>query len=76
MVLAETFLKSGEQKEMVEPVMRLLDLSARYDYDYWLKNQIRRVPAVFEYEDIAERLPPDLREELAIAKNEIGRAHV
>lgn len=69
MVLAEVYLKQGKHKEMVEPVMRLLDLSARYDYDYWLKKQIARVPALFEYEDIFERLPADLQEEVAAAKN-------
>ena len=69
LVLAEVYQKLDKPKEMVEAVMRLLDLAARYDYDYWLKKAIRRAPAVFEYEDIYERLPTDLKEELAAAKN-------
>jgi len=69
LVLAEVYQKLDDLKEMVGPVMRLLDLAARYDYDYWLKKAIRRAPAVFEYEDIYERLPTDLKEELAAAKN-------
>ena len=64
MLLAETRFKLGEKKEMVAPVQRLLDLSARFDYEYWLRNEIRRNRGIFEYEDILERLPPDLREEL------------
>ncbi|MFL6373303.1 MAG: tetratricopeptide repeat protein [Pyrinomonadaceae bacterium] len=69
LVLAEVYQKQDKPKEMVEAVMRLLDLAARYDYDYWLKKAIRRAPAVFEYEDIYERLPTDLKEELAAAKD-------
>ena len=69
LLLAEVYQKLDKPKEMVEPVMRLLDLAARYDYEYWLKKAIRRAPAVFEYEDIYERLPTDLKEELATAKN-------
>ncbi|HEV7699580.1 MAG TPA: tetratricopeptide repeat protein, partial [Pyrinomonadaceae bacterium] len=68
LVLAEVYLALDKRKEMVEPVMRLLDLSARYDYEYWLKRAIARVPAIFEYEDVFERLPPDLKEALAEAK--------
>jgi LuxR family maltose regulon positive regulatory protein len=69
LVLGEVYEKLDKPKEMVAAVMRLLDLAARYDYDYWLKKAIRRSPAVFEYEDIYERLPTDLKEELAAAKN-------
>ena len=69
LLLAEVYHRQGNEKALVEPVMRLLDLSARYDYDYWLKKAIRRAPAVFEIEDIYERLPTDLKEELAAARN-------
>jgi DNA-binding SARP family transcriptional activator len=64
MLLAETYLALGKKKEMVAPVLRVLDLSARYDYEYWLKNEIHKNRAIFEHEDILEKLPPDLREEL------------
>lgn len=62
MLLAETFFTLGKNKEMVKPVQRVLDLSARLDYEYWLRKEIRRNRAMFEYEDILEKLPPDLRE--------------
>lgn len=64
MLLAEAFYSLGKQKEMIAPVQRVLDLSARFDYDHWLKNEIRRNHGIFEHEDLFERLPPDLREEL------------
>ena len=64
MLLAETFYKLEKQKETVKLVIRVLDLAARYDYDYWLRTEIRRNQKLFEYEDIAEKLPPDLRDEV------------
>ena len=68
MLLAEAHFAIGDKKEMVAPVQRALDLSARFDYDYWLRQEIRRNKAIFEYEDIFEKLPPDLLEELGAAK--------
>lgn len=65
MLLAETYFTLDKRKAMVAPVQRVLDLSARYDYEYWLKGEIRRNRTIFEYEDILEKLPPDLREILA-----------
>ena len=65
MVLAETLFATGRIPEVTEPVRRALDLSARFDYDYWLRCEIRRNPQIFGLEEIVERLPPDLRVELA-----------
>ncbi len=67
MLLAETYFTLDKKKEMVAPVQRVLDLSARFDYEYWLKTEIRRNRGIFEYEDVLEKLPPDLREELGAA---------
>ena len=64
MLLAETYLAVGRMKEMVPSVLRLLDLSARFDYEYWLRSEIRKNPEIFGYEDIFDKLPPDLRAEL------------
>lgn len=60
--LAAAHYKFGEHKLSIEPLQRVIDLSARYDYDYWLRNEIRRDPDLFGQEDIADRLPADLRE--------------
>jgi LuxR family transcriptional regulator, maltose regulon positive regulatory protein len=70
MLLARTWAKLGDSRETVAPIQRVLDLSARFDYEYWLLKEIRHDPKIFEYEDIFERLPPDLREELAAAPPE------
>jgi len=63
-MLAEALDLAGRAREVVDPVRRALDLSARYDYDYWLRGEIRRNPNIFGIEEIAERLPADLRGEL------------
>ena len=63
-MLAQAFHQAGHPRDAVEPVKRALDLSARYDYDYWLRGEIRRNPHIFGIEEIAERLPIDLRKEL------------
>jgi two-component SAPR family response regulator len=60
---------------MVEFVRRALDLSNRFDYEYWLRREIRRNPAIFGHEDIADRLPVDLREELS-AEHSVRPARV
>lgn len=66
MLVAEVYFTLGQKKEMVVPIQRVLDLSARFDYEYWLKTEIQRNRGIFEYEDIYEKLPPDLREELLV----------
>ncbi|MEQ1765367.1 MAG: hypothetical protein ABL984_19720, partial [Pyrinomonadaceae bacterium] len=65
LLLAEVMLAEGREGEAAGLVNRVLDLSARYDYDFWLKREIRRNTALFAIEEIAERLPADLRVELA-----------
>lgn len=69
MLLAETFYALDMTKEMAAPMQRVLDLSARFDYEYWLKNEIRKNLGIFGHEDIMEKLPPDLCEELGAAKS-------
>lgn len=71
MLLAETHYMEGEKKEMVAPIQRVLDLSARFDYEFWLKTEIRKNRGIFEYEDINEKLPPDLRKELSAESPEV-----
>lgn len=65
LLLAEVMLKEGLEGEAAVQATRVLDLSARYDYDFWLRREIRRVPSLFAIEDIADRLPSDLRAELS-----------
>lgn len=64
MLLAEALFALNRPKEMVAPVQRAIDLSSRFDYEYWLRRMIRGNPGIFGYEDISERLPLDLRTEL------------
>jgi ATP/maltotriose-dependent transcriptional regulator MalT/DNA-binding SARP family transcriptional activator len=75
MLLAETYFVQRNTKAMIESVRRALDLSNRFDYEYWLRSEIRRNPAIFGHEDIVDRLPVDLREELS-AEPSVRPAHV
>lgn len=67
LLLAEVMLAENREGEAVLQVNRVLDLSARYDYDHWLRREMRRVPALFLIDDIADRLPTDLHAELTQA---------
>jgi DNA-binding SARP family transcriptional activator len=64
MLLAETYAMLGRGSDMIARLQRTLDLSARFDYEYWLRGEIRRNPAIFSNEVILERLPADLKKEL------------
>jgi ATP/maltotriose-dependent transcriptional regulator MalT/DNA-binding SARP family transcriptional activator len=64
LLLAEIYFALGRKKEMAPPLQRALDLSARFDYEYWLRCEIRKNPEIFRDEEVFEKLPPDLREEL------------
>src|SRR5262249_49163817 len=66
----EAYVATGQDRKAVEPVKRTLDLSARFDYDYWIRAQIRRNPKLFSIEEIDERLPSDLKKELGAKRDE------
>lgn len=61
LLLAEAFFAEGNQKAMFEPLQRALDLTARFDYEHWLRGEIKRHPRLFADEEVVERLPMDLR---------------
>lgn len=58
-------LNAGRESAMLEHVRRALDLAARYDYEYWLQRQVADNPRLFSQAEVAELLPPDVREQLA-----------
>jgi len=64
MLLAQAVFARGREGDAVPYVQRALDLSARFDYDFWLRREIRQNTELFSIEEIAERLPADLRGEL------------
>jgi LuxR family transcriptional regulator, maltose regulon positive regulatory protein len=68
MLLAHALFATGREKEMISPLQRALDLSNRFDYEYWLRGEIHKNPSLFKGEEIFEKLPPDLREELGAIK--------
>ncbi len=68
LLLARVYKFNNNRKKMLEHLQRTLDLTARLDYEYWLKTRIRKNPEFFNDEDIFEKLPLDLRENLSKAK--------
>jgi ATP/maltotriose-dependent transcriptional regulator MalT/DNA-binding SARP family transcriptional activator len=59
--LAQCEFNAGREPQMTEHLRRALDLAARYDYEYWLRQEIAAHPALFASEVAQELLPPDLR---------------
>ncbi len=57
---------ADREVEMVERMRRVLDLAARYDYEYWLQCEVSAHPQLFAAPDIYDLLPPDLREQVAV----------
>ncbi len=62
LLLAETYFTEQNFKEMFPPLERALDLTARFDYEHWLRGEIQRNPQLFANEEVIEKLPLDLRE--------------
>jgi len=63
--LAQCDLAAGCDVQMLERLRRALDLAARYDYDYWLLQELAAHPQLFALPEAAELLPPDARAHLA-----------
>ena len=59
--LATCELELGNEPQMFEHLRRALDLAARYDYEYWLRQEIAHRPALFASDVAQEMLPADLR---------------
>lgn len=65
LLLAETYFTENNRKEMFEPLQRALDLTARFDYEHWLRGEIQQNSKFFADEEVFEKLPLDLREEIS-----------
>lgn len=68
LLLARVYNSQKNRKKMLGHLQRTLDLTARLDYEYWLKTEIQKDPKFFNDEDVFEKLPLDLRENLPKAK--------
>ena len=74
LLLAEVFFAAEDRVKMVAPLQRALDLSARFDYEHWLRVEIRKNPQLFKDEQVFEKLPLDLREEIQTPKAQAAGA--
>ena len=52
---------SSQEVSMFEDLRRALDLAARYDYDYWLRQEVAAHPHLFASDEVQELLPSELR---------------
>lgn len=55
---------AGREPQVFEYLRRALDLAARYDYEYWLRQEIAHRPNLFASDVAQEMLPADLRGQL------------
>jgi LuxR family maltose regulon positive regulatory protein len=62
--LAVCELALGNEPQMFEYLRRVMDLAARYDYEYWLRQEMALRPALFASDVAQEMLPADLRAQL------------
>src|SRR3981081_3542358 len=60
MALAVCDFASSPEPQMLAHLRRVLDLAARYDYEYWLRQEIAAHPELFASEDARDLLPSDL----------------
>jgi LuxR family maltose regulon positive regulatory protein len=68
--LATCELESKREPEMFDHLRRALDLTARYDYEHWLRQEIAHRAGLFASDVAQEMLPADLRAQLpAIAQS-------
>jgi tetratricopeptide (TPR) repeat protein len=59
--LARCEFEASREPQTLEHLRRVLDLAARYDYEYWLRQEMNAHPAMFLSEGAQDLLPPDLR---------------
>jgi LuxR family transcriptional regulator, maltose regulon positive regulatory protein len=79
MALAVCDFASSQEPQMLAHLRRVLDLAARYDYEYWLRQEIASHPGLFAAEDARELLPPDLipqPENVSQVATEVVATHV
>jgi LuxR family maltose regulon positive regulatory protein len=63
--LAQCRFRLGNEPQMIEHLRRAIDLSGRYDYEYWLRREVLAHRELFALEEAAELLPSDLRKRIS-----------
>jgi len=67
LALALCDLAAGREVAMIERLRRALDLAARFDYEYWLQREVAANPQLFSAPEVAELLPPEMRERVIVS---------
>jgi len=74
LAIARCELKANDEPKMLEHLKRAIDLSVRFDYEYWIKREALNNPDLFAMEEIAELLPADLRAQVFQAAKLPGKS--
>ena len=69
--LARCDFETSREPQMLEHLRRALDLAARYDYEYWLRQEMYLHRAMFLSEAAQDLLPADLRGQAVTAATEL-----
>lgn len=62
LVLAGFAAAMDRDNEALHQIKRVVELAARYDYEYWLRQEVMGSPKLFGSPDVIELLPDELRE--------------
>ncbi|MEO6392802.1 MAG: BTAD domain-containing putative transcriptional regulator, partial [Pyrinomonadaceae bacterium] len=62
LVLAGFAAAAERDNEALQQIKRAVELAARYDYEYWLRQEVIGSPKLFDTPDAIELLPEELRE--------------
>ncbi len=73
LLLAETHFALGSRQAMLPPLEKTLNLAARFDYEYLLRGAIQKNPHLFADQKVLEKLPPALRESVALGASQPAR---
>ena len=63
-----------DEQRAISHLRRALDLAVRYDYDYWLRREVTRLPELFLSQEAFSLLPADLREEVSRVQVETAKS--
>lgn len=74
LIIARYCQLAGRKTEMAERLLRVLELSTRYNYEYWLKREASNYPDLFAAPEIADLLPVDLRRQASESIGQPGPA--
>lgn len=72
--LSSCLVAKGKEHEALNHLRRAIDLAARYDYDFWLRNEVVKKKEYFQLPEFIELLPTEIREEITTSEIQSEKA--